>query len=43
VRPRVGPTLVEGRLQPVGWMARLLQFLQLLLAELGAARRRGSG
>jgi hypothetical protein len=24
VRPRVGPTLVEGRLQPVGWMARLL-------------------
>jgi hypothetical protein len=43
VRPREGPALVEGRLQPIGWMARLLQFFQLLLAELGATRRRGSG
>jgi hypothetical protein len=38
VRPRVGSALVEGRVQPFGWMARLLQFFQLLLAELGAAR-----
>jgi hypothetical protein len=27
MRPCVGPALVEGRLQPFGWMARLLQFL----------------
>jgi hypothetical protein len=43
VRLRVGPALVKGRLQPIGWMAGLLQFFQVLLAELGAARRRSSG
>jgi hypothetical protein len=24
VRPRVGPALVKGRLQPVGWMAGVI-------------------
>jgi hypothetical protein len=43
VRPRVGPALLERRLQSVDWSPRLLQFFQLLLAELGVARRRGSG
>jgi hypothetical protein len=43
MRLRVGPALVEGRLQPIGWMAGLLQLFQLLLVELGAARRCGSG
>jgi hypothetical protein len=38
MRPRIGPALVKGRLQPFGWMAHLLQFFQLLLAELGVAR-----
>jgi hypothetical protein len=34
---------LERRLQSVGWSPRLLHFFQLLLAELGVARRRGSG
>jgi hypothetical protein len=42
VRPRVSPALLKRRLQSVAWMPRLLQFFQLLLAELGAARRCGS-
>jgi hypothetical protein len=41
--PSRPPAFLERRLQSIGWSPRFLHFFQLLLAELGVARRRGSG